>query len=180
MFNIMYFEPDENEMDKYIFVDCSKKQFLGCILIRIRYCKDMILYIFTDKIEKGWKPLYNTSIDTRTIYVCNIRSNLVDLSDTIFDNVTVTYRELQLIRLISSTLPIYIYRIGDNPQYLISKYNMGYIRKFYEDNNLSTDELNILVEVVYDDNSEYNYYKHPTDCSKFFGQVFGKYFIPDD
>ena len=159
MFNIMYFEPDENEMDKYIFVDCSKKQFLGCILIRIRYCKDMILYIFTDKIEKGWKPLYNTSIDTRTIYVCNIRSNLVDLSDTIFDNVTVTYRELQLIRLISSTLPIYIYRIGDNPQYLISKYNMGYIRKFYEDNNLSTDELNILVEVVYDDNNEYNYTK---------------------
>ena len=159
MFSIIYFEPNENEMDKYFFVDCSKKHFLGCILIRIRYCRDKILYVFTDKIEKGWRKTYYTITEERILYVCNFRSNIVELRDTIYDNVSTTYRELQLIRQLSDAQEIHIYRIGDNPQYLISKYSMDYIRKFYEDNNLSTDELNILVEVVYDDNNEYNYTK---------------------
>jgi hypothetical protein len=35
-------------------------------------------------------------------------------------------------------------------------------------------------KIILLDNSEYNYYKHPTDCSEFFGQVVGKYFIPND
>jgi len=159
MFSIIYFEPNENEMDKYFFVDCSKKHFLGCILIRIRYCRDKILYVFTDKIEKGWRRTYYTLTEERILFVCNFRSNNVELRDTIFDNISTTYRELQLIRQLSDKQEIHIYRIGDSAQYLISKYSIGHIRKFYRDNNLSTYELDILVEVVYDDNNEYNYTK---------------------
>ena len=155
IFSIIYYEPAEHEMYKYFFLDMSEKKLIGCILIRVKYNRDMLLYVFAEHKKHGWIQQHNYNLEKIT-HIVNFRSNKVDLDDSIFDAIKITYKELAILHRMKKTgSNMHIYRVGDTSQYLFSEKTKEQIIKFYNNNNLNIEEINILVEVEFFEDEMY-------------------------